>query len=276
LAQGPDPGRTGGARAAVTGEIQDRIESGQILPGQLGAPDAQARLATLFGPDQAQAIAAKGEAAINTRLAALRDDPAPPLSAAAPDGGGSGRFVPASFTSLPAGSGGPSVNAPSFAPSSVRPDNGATLGLNQSAALIPGGLFQPFSDIPRSRAETGETGIGSHLAGANAMEPYTVTANPGQTLSEIAYENGVDLNALLAANPNIVNANSIDTGQKINIPANGSIVITAFRNPSQELSWLWNKFGATDTPFERMIIAAEDDKPRAYYDSLRRLAFEND
>ncbi|HEX4197721.1 MAG TPA: cell wall hydrolase [Caulobacteraceae bacterium] len=71
------PAEQAAARAAVGSEIQDRIENGQILPGQLGAPDAQDRLATMFGPDQARAIAANGEAAINARLGVRRGGLAP-------------------------------------------------------------------------------------------------------------------------------------------------------------------------------------------------------
>jgi hypothetical protein len=57
------PAEQAAARAAVTSEIQDRIENGQILPGQLGAPDAQGRLATLFGPGAARNIAAQADGA---------------------------------------------------------------------------------------------------------------------------------------------------------------------------------------------------------------------
>ncbi|HEX4198745.1 MAG TPA: hypothetical protein VHZ26_15010 [Caulobacteraceae bacterium] len=84
--QAQTPAEQAAARAAVGSEIQDRIQNGQILPGQLGAPDAQGRLATMFGPDQARAIAANGETAINARLATLRGEPA--LSAATPGGQG--------------------------------------------------------------------------------------------------------------------------------------------------------------------------------------------
>jgi len=76
------PAEQDAARSAITGDIQDRIQTGRILPGQLGAPDAQVRLGLAFGPDAAQAIAANGNAAVNARLAALRGE-APP-SAAAP------------------------------------------------------------------------------------------------------------------------------------------------------------------------------------------------
>jgi hypothetical protein len=116
------PAEQAAARAAVTSEIQDRIESGQILPGQLGAPDAQARLATMFGPGQAQAIAAKGEAAINARLASLRDEDAPGQAGfssswlddgVAPGAGftgddSSGRLMSANFTT-PAPDGAPGL-----------------------------------------------------------------------------------------------------------------------------------------------------------------------
>jgi len=79
------PAEQDAARSAITSDIQDRIQTGRILPGQLGAPDAQTRLGLAFGPDAAQAIAANGNAAVNARLATLKGEP--PQSAAAASGG---------------------------------------------------------------------------------------------------------------------------------------------------------------------------------------------
>jgi hypothetical protein len=76
------PAEQAAARSALTGDIQDRIQAGHVLPGQLGAPGAQARLAVAFGPAGTQAIAANGDVAVNARLAALKSEPPP--SAPAP------------------------------------------------------------------------------------------------------------------------------------------------------------------------------------------------
>jgi hypothetical protein len=122
--QAQTPAEQAAARAAVASEIQDRIENGQILPGQLGAPDAQDRLATMFGPDQARAIAANGEAAINGRLGVRRGGLAPGQAGfsgpwldngVAPgtdfgDGDDRGQFLPASFIDpAPGKASGPTV-----------------------------------------------------------------------------------------------------------------------------------------------------------------------
>ena len=45
----------------------------------------------------------------------------------------------------------------------------------------------------------------------------------GDTLSQIAKKNGTTLQALLAANPNIKNANKIRVGQSIKMPKAGSV-----------------------------------------------------
>lgn len=52
-------------------------------------------------------------------------------------------------------------------------------------------------------------------------EPYTVKA--GDTLSSIAQEHGVSLNALISANPQISNPDRIEVGQQINLPDDASV-----------------------------------------------------
>jgi LysM repeat protein len=55
-----------------------------------------------------------------------------------------------------------------------------------------------------------------------ASSNRTVTVRSGDTLGEIAARNGVSLQALLAANPSIRNANQISVGQQITIPGGGN------------------------------------------------------
>jgi GH24 family phage-related lysozyme (muramidase) len=98
-----------------------------------------------------------------------------------------------------------------------------------------------------------------------------VTVNQGQTLSEIAYENGVDLKSIETANPSITNPNSIDVGQTINVPAGGANVITGFKSPLQASQFFWNNFGATDSNLENSLISVEGYKTDTYYDSVGKL-----
>lgn len=58
----------------------------------------------------------------------------------------------------------------------------------------------------------------------------------GDTLSEIAKSKGITLRSLLAANPQIKNANKIRVGQKINIPSKSKIAGAKSDNPYKKMS----------------------------------------
>lgn len=62
----------------------------------------------------------------------------------------------------------------------------------------------------RTQPASGSGGQGSHMV------------RRGETLSQIAAENGVSLSALLAANPQITNPNLIFAGQEVRIPTGGA------------------------------------------------------
>ncbi|HEX4196006.1 MAG TPA: hypothetical protein VHZ26_01055 [Caulobacteraceae bacterium] len=80
-AKASTPAEQAAARAAVSGEIADRVQNGQVLPGQLGAPDAQSRLATTFGLGAARNIAAQAEGLLASRYAPSADDQGPSIPA---------------------------------------------------------------------------------------------------------------------------------------------------------------------------------------------------
>jgi hypothetical protein len=71
------PAEQAAARTAIAGDINDRLQSGRILPGQLGSPDTQSRLATAFGTDGAQTIAGQAEDILAHRYASPAGDKAP-------------------------------------------------------------------------------------------------------------------------------------------------------------------------------------------------------
>jgi hypothetical protein len=84
-AKASTPAEQAAARSAVASEIADRIQNGQVLPGQLGAPDAQGRLATAFGLGAARNIAAQAESLLASRYRPAGDEdqasPAPAVTA---------------------------------------------------------------------------------------------------------------------------------------------------------------------------------------------------
>ena len=63
----------------------------------------------------------------------------------------------------------------------------------------------------------------------------TVPVTKGDTLSDIAKKNKVTLRALLAANPQIKNANKIRIGQKIKLP-DGKVAGSKSNNPYARMS----------------------------------------
>ncbi len=74
-----------------------------------------------------------------------------------------------------------------------------------------------------SNPEPAEVIVGAEPASHNAQ---TYTVNSGDTLGQIAADNGVTLDELLAANPNIEDPNIISIGQTINIPGNSNNIET--------------------------------------------------
>jgi len=58
----------------------------------------------------------------------------------------------------------------------------------------------------------------------------------GDTLSQIAKDKGMTLKALLAANPNIKNANQIRVGQTITIPPKAMLAGSASKNPYEGMT----------------------------------------
>jgi len=132
--------------------------------------------------------------------------------------------------------------------------------------LLPALAFQ----AAQATQDSSSNGTGTQSAD-NGSPAYTVTVSKGQTLSEIAYQNGVDFSAVTAANPSISNVNSIDIGQTINIPAGGSIVVDGYKNPVQEAQFLWNNFGATDSRLQNALEPVEGYNTSTYYDSVGKL-----
>lgn len=85
------------------------------------------------------------------------------------------------------------------------------LGLGKNST--PGASSQPSSEVSAAPSDT----LLPTVAPAPTATVYTVKA--GDTLSAIAQRNGTTVKALLAANPQIKNQNSIKIGDKITIPA---------------------------------------------------------
>ncbi|HEX4198747.1 MAG TPA: hypothetical protein VHZ26_15020 [Caulobacteraceae bacterium] len=163
------PAEQAAARAAVGSEIQDRIQNGQILPGQLGAPDAQGRLGSMFGPDQARAIAANGEAAINARLGVRRGGLAPGQA------GFSGPWLDNGLAPGQAGFSGPWLD------NGVAPGPGFTsaAGDGDSGQLMPSSFTTP---APGAAPQAVGMNISPPVQGAGSSHfGYGVGDNPNKT-----------------------------------------------------------------------------------------------
>ncbi|HVI58228.1 MAG TPA: LysM peptidoglycan-binding domain-containing protein [Luteimonas sp.] len=88
---------------------------------------------------------------------------------------------------------------------------------NAVRGRVTGNIDQGGSSIPDKPDKPGDGGTPSKPSGNGG----SVTVHAGDTLSGIASRNGVSLSALLAANPQIRNANLIYPGQTIHLPGGG-------------------------------------------------------
>jgi hypothetical protein len=114
--------------------------------------------------------------------------------------------------------------------------NGEPVASGSSSASAPANLQQTLSTSPVSSATPSAPVSAS--ANSTAIQVVQFRSSPdysgtdgayavqrGQTLSAIAKSNGVSLNDLVAANPQITDPNSIRTGQVIRLPANATSYI---------------------------------------------------
>ena len=115
-------------------------------------------------------------------------------------GGKAAEYACKRYFDLPTGS-----QPASGAPSSVT--GGASITTPERSA----GLAQTAANVVQFRPSPDYTG-----------NDGTYTVSRGQTLSSIAQANGVTVQALIAANPQITDPNSIRTGQTIKLPDNAS------------------------------------------------------
>ncbi|HEX4199459.1 MAG TPA: hypothetical protein VHZ26_18635 [Caulobacteraceae bacterium] len=187
-AKASTPAEQAAARSAVSSEIQDRIQNGQVMPGQLGSPLMQNRLAPMFGPAGAQAVAAQADRAVNVRLAALRGDDAP-LSAAALGGQGflgqadlgpslDSSLAPGADFAASAGNDGVRglvpVNFIAPAP------GGAALPavLNHSAPIAAAGSSATRNKVDTAAPTSGIAGIVAGSGASDGKQPPSVATEP--------------------------------------------------------------------------------------------------
>ena len=85
-----------------------------------------------------------------------------------------------------------------------------------------------------------------------------VEVKKGTTLSQIAKNNNTSIQALLAANPSIKNANQIRIGQKIKMPKAGSVPgNTKTKNPYARMSQTqMNMMRSKDKGQQRAVTSA--------------------
>src|SRR4051794_40532352 len=84
--------------------------------------------------------------------------------------------------------------------------------------------------------------------GSNNVTGSTHTVKSGDTLSAIAKQNGVSVNDIMKANPQISNANMIHPGQEIRLPGGGG--------KTGSLGGM--KVSQSSTPAERPTMGAQD------------------
>lgn len=102
--------------------------------------------------------------------------------------------------------------------------------------------------------------IGNESNNSGASGGNTYTVKKGDTLSEIAKDQGVGLSSLIKANPQIKNPNLIYPGQQINMPGNSSAGNLSGLKVSQSAP-------PADSPMSRGSAPANND---ANVDMLRR------
>lgn len=90
--------------------------------------------------------------------------------------------------------------------------------VNGVSTFTPGGTPQPTNSTQTTTTP------------ANAAQPTSYTIKSGDTLSAIAAANGTNIQAILAANPSITNANKISAGSQIQIPGQKTLA-TSSTNP---------------------------------------------
>src|SRR3954471_6483777 len=85
-----------------------------------------------------------------------------------------------------------------------------------------------------------ETSAGGRRSG---LSPDEHLVKPGETLSGIAAERGVSLDALIRANPQIVNPHLIRPGQVVTLPPDGGEARSYRVADGDNLSSIGEKFG---------------------------------
>ena len=104
----------------------------------------------------------------------------------------------------------------------------------------------------------------------NDNHQHTVTA--GDTLSKIARDNDVSLDALLAANPQITNPNAISVGQVINLPVQSATSDSATSTPSPVYTGPGSSPGTGGLSNSQYSVVAGDTFSRIAHDNNVTLA----
>ena len=92
--------------------------------------------------------------------------------------------------------------------------------------LGSGGSATPTPAVSAS-AGTASPTVAASPSAAPSTGPTTYSVKQGDTMTSIARAHGVDVNALIAANPQIKNPNSLNIGDKLTIPTPSPSGITA-------------------------------------------------
>ena len=111
-------------------------------------------------------------------------------------------------------------------------DGGGAGGSSDEGYGRPGESFDDYKDRTGDTTATASDGGGSFVGNTisdvvgavTGGGSSTSTIKSGQTLSSIAAANGLTVAQLMAANPNITDANKIQSGASINIPSSGGSI----------------------------------------------------